>query len=90
MIQQVKLSNRMSSVSKKKKECLLLEKVRKVAKSRNRYKQIPHLTQDIPHGKVTKTQLNITNKSQKVSPYPAGDHKAVMNRHESMTNTRLK
>ena len=43
----------------------------------------------IPHGKVTKTQLNITNKSQEVSPFPAGDHKAAMNRRESMKNTRL-
>ena len=35
-------------------------KVRKVAKNRNQYNQVPHLTQDI-HVKVTKTQLNITN-----------------------------
>ena len=30
----------------------------------------------IPPGKVTKTQLNITNKSQEDSPFRAGDHKA--------------
>ena len=29
---------------------------------------------------MTKTQLNITNKSQEVSPFLAGDHKAAMNR----------
>ena len=34
--------------------------------------------------------LNITNKSQEVSPFPAGDHKAAMNRRVSMTNTRNK
>ena len=64
-------------------------KVRKVAEIRNRYNQAPHLTQDIkkPHGKVNKTQLNITNESQQVSTFPAGDHKAAMNRRESMTNT---
>ena len=28
--------------------------------------------------------------SQEVSPFPAGDHKAAMNRRESMTNTRHK
>ena len=39
-------------------------------------------------GKVTKTQLNITNKSQEVSHFPAGDIKAAMNRRESMKNTR--
>ena len=32
------------------------------------------------NGKVTKSQLDITNDSQEVSPFPAGDHKAAMNR----------
>ena len=32
--------------------------------------------------------INITNKSQEVSPFPAGDHKAAMNRRETMKNTR--
>ena len=58
-------------------------KVRKAAKIRNRYNQVPHLTQ-IPHGKVRKTQLNITNKSKEVSPFTAGDNKAAMTRRESM------
>ena len=34
--------------------------------------------------KQKKPQLNITNKSQEVSPFPAGDHKAAMNRRKSM------
>ena len=34
--------------------------------------------------------IDTTNESQEVSPFPAGDHKAVMNRCESMTNTRHK
>ena len=51
-------------------------KVRKATKIRNRYNHVPHLTR-IPHGKATKTQLNITNESQVVSPFPAGDHKAA-------------
>ena len=42
------------------------------------------------HGKVTKSQLDITDKSQEASPFPTGDHKAAMNRPESMTNTRHK
>ena len=41
----------------------------------------------MPHGKVTKSQLAITNKSQVVSPFPAGDHKSAMNRCENKTNT---
>ena len=40
---------------------------------------------------MTKTQLNVTtNKSQEVSHFPAGEHKAAMNRRESMTNIRHK
>ena len=50
-------------------------KVSKGAKIRNRYNQVPHLTQDT-NGKVTNSQLDTTNESQEVSPFPAGDHKA--------------
>ena len=47
----------------------------KGAKIRNRYNKVPHLTQDI-NGKVTNSQLNTTNDSLEVSPFPADDHKA--------------
>ena len=64
-------------------------KVSKGAKIRNRYNQVPHLTQDT-NGKVTNSQLYTTNKSQEVSPFPAGDHKAQINRRaQKLTNTRL-
>ena len=53
-------------------------KVRKRAKIRNRYNQSPRLTQDA-NGKVTTSQFYITNESQMVSPFPAGDHKASIN-----------
>ena len=56
------------------------DKVSKCAKIRNRYNQVPHLTQDT-NGKVTNSQLDTTNESQEVSPFPAGDHKAHINRH---------
>ena len=49
------------------------------AKIRNRYNQVPHLTQDT-NRKVTNSQLDTTNESQDVSPFPAGDHKAHINR----------
>ena len=55
----------------------------------NRYNQVPHLTQDTTW-KSDKKQLNITNKSEEVCPFPAGDHKTAMNRRESMTNARYK
>ena len=54
-------------------------KVSKGAKISNRYNQVPHLTQDT-NGKVTNSQLDITNESQEVSPFPAGDHKANIDR----------
>ena len=54
-------------------------KVSKGAKIRNQYNQVPHLTQDT-NGKVTNSQLDTTNDSQEVSPFPAGDHKACINR----------
>ena len=57
---------------------LLLIKISKGAKVRNRYNQVPHLTQDT-NGKVTNSQLDTTNESQEVSPLPAGDHKAQTN-----------
>ena len=55
------------------------DKVSKGAKIRNRYNKVPHLTQDT-NGKVTNSQLNTTNESQEVSPFPAGDNKAHINR----------
>ena len=69
------------------KRVSLGSKVRKAAKIRNRYNQVPHLTQ-VTTWESDKVQLNITNKSQEVSSFLAGDHKAAMNRRESMTNKR--
>ena len=54
-------------------------KVSKGVKIRNRYNQVPHLTQDTD-GKVTNSQLDTTNESQEVSPFLAGDHNAHKNR----------
>ena len=58
---------------------MIVVNVRKRAKIGNRYNQISHLIQDT-NGKVTTSQLDITNESQEVSPFPAGDHKASTNR----------
>ena len=54
-------------------------KVSKGAKIRDRHNQIPHLTQDT-NEKVTNSQLDNTNESQEVRPFPAGDHNAHINR----------
>ena len=64
--------------------------MRKGGKIRHRYNQTPHLTQDT-NGKVTTSQLDITNESQEVSPFPAGDNKASINRRARKHNkTRQK
>ena len=59
--------------------------VSKGAKIRNRYNQVPHLTQDTG-GKMTNSQLYTINESQEVSPFPAGDHKAQINRSAQRHN----
>ena len=55
---------------------------------RNRYNQIPHLTQDT-NEKLTNSQLDTINESQEVSPFRAGDHKAHINRR-SQTHSKHK
>ena len=62
-------------------------KVSKGAKIRNRYNQEPHLTQDT-NGKVTNSQLDTTNESKEVSPFPADDHKTHINIHAQRHSKR--
>ena len=52
-----------------------LLKVSKGAKIRNRYNQVPHLTQDT-NGKVTNSQLDTANERQVVRAFPAGENQA--------------
>ena len=58
-------------------------KVRKTVRIRNLNNQVAHVFQDTKWvgNKIT---INVTNKSQEVSPFPSGDHKAAMNRRDSM------
>ena len=58
---------------------------KKNAKIRNRYNQVPHLTQDTIR-EVTKTQGNISAKARLLT----GDHKAARNRQDSMVKTYVK
>ena len=69
-------------------------KVSKGAKIRIGYNQVPHPTQDT-NGIVTNSQPDTTNESQEVSPFPARDHKAQLNRraqrhskHKTEQNTK--
>ena len=54
-----------------------------MARIRNRYYQVPQLTQDTKW-ESNKLTINITNTNHEVSSFPAGDHKAATNRRESM------
>ena len=65
-------------------------KVRKKAKIRNEYNQVPHLTQDTTWESDKNTRKHLIQESQEVSPFPAGDHKAATNRQDSMTDTKHK
>ena len=57
--------------------------ISKGAKIRNRYNQAPHLTQDT-NGKVTNSQLDTTNESQEVSPFPFGKHQNTSKIYEGL------
>ena len=57
-------------------------KERKAAQIRTRYNQVLHLTQDTTW-ESDKNTIKLHN--QEVSPFPAGDHRAAMNRRESLT-----
>ena len=59
--------------------CQYGSKVSQGAKIRNRYNQVPHLTQET-NGKVTNSQLDITKREPRGQPFPAVDHKAHINR----------
>ena len=76
------------SISTESHEIIFINVVimRKRTKIRNRYNQTSHLVQDT-NGKVTTSQLDITNESQEISPFPAGDQKALSNRHAREHNT---
>ena len=66
----------------------IIVKVSNGTKIRNRYNQVPHLTQDT-NGESDKLTEDTTNESQEVSPFPAGDHKAHINRRaQNIANTR--
>ena len=64
-------------------------KVKRTALIRKRYNQAPPLSQDT-RLESNKNTINITKKSQEVSPFPAGEHNAAMNRREGMRNIRHK
>ena len=80
----------LNALQQRAKDWLMPFQVIKRAKIRNRYNLVPHLAHDT-NGKVTNSQLDITNEGQEFIPFPAGDHKATINRRtQSISNTRQK
>ena len=69
-------------------EMQVLIEVRMKAKIRSRYNQVPHRTQDTTWQSDKNTRKHHIQKCQEVSPFPAGNHKAAMNRHDSMTDMK--
>ena len=65
-------------------------KVSKKAKIRNRSNQVPHPIQGTTWESDRITKMCNTQMCQEVSPFSAGDHKAAINRQESMANTKHK
>ena len=57
--------------------------------SKGKYNQVPYLTQDTIWESDKNTRKHHILESQKVSPFPAGDHKAAMNIQEG-TSTKHK
>ena len=72
--------HRLQYINKKSRAFYFREKhykVRKEAKIRKRYNQVPKMTQDTTL-ESNKNTINITNKSQEVSPFPAGDQRSTV------------
>ena len=67
-----------------------LQKVRKKAKIRNGYNQVPHLTRDTIWKTDKNTRKQHTLDGEDVSPFIADDHKAARNRHDSITKANTK
>ena len=65
-------------------------KVKRKAKIRKRYNQVPYLARDTIWESDKNTQSHHTNKSsQEASPFPAGVHKAARDRHDSIIRTNV-
>ena len=78
------------SLNLKNKFIYIFVQSNKKAKIRNRYNQVLHLTQDTTWESDKNTRKHNIQESQETSPFSAGDHKAAMNRQDSMTDTKHK
>ena len=70
---------------------IMIYKLNKSKKDSKDQESIQSSTTPVPGYQMGKLHitLNITNKSQDISPFPSVDHKAAMNRRKSMANTDM-
>ena len=68
----------------------MIHVIKKKAKIRNRYNQVANLTEDNTWISDYSTRKHHIQESQVASPFPAGGHKAAMDRHDSMKDTKHK
>ena len=61
-------------------------KVRKKAKIRNRYNQVPQLNQDIEWESDKNKKTSHLGKQETI-PFPSGDHKTARHRLDNMSKT---
>ena len=61
---------------------MVIFKVCKYAKIKNRYNQVPHPTHDTTRESDENTTKHHAQESQEVSPFPSGVHNAAFNRQE--------
>ena len=61
---------------------------KKKAKLRNRYNQVPQLTQDTTWESDNNTRKHHKQESQEANPFPAGGHNAAMNRQTRNINNK--
>ena len=64
--------------------------IKKKVKIRNRYNQVPNLTQDNTWESDHNTKKHLIQESQEASPFSAGGHKAAMDRQDSMKDKKHK
>ena len=64
-------------------------KVRKKAKIRNCYNQVPYTTQDTAWESDKSTRKHHIHESQEASLFPTDDHKTARNRHGCMAKTSI-
>ena len=67
-----------------------INEVKKKAKIGNQYNPVPLLTQDTTWESDKNTSKHDIQESKELCPLPVADHKAAMNRQNSMTDTKHK